>query len=111
MLKMFRISFLLLLVSVLFISSGCSKPDAHDAFDNPIYLSDLQGKWVLLNYWADWCKPCQQEIPVLNHLSKTYEKQVAILAINFDQLPQDKLQQFVNKHGIQISHHMSRSDQ
>ena len=31
-------------------------------------LEDLRGQWVLVNYWAQWCKPCIEEIPELNQL-------------------------------------------
>ncbi|MGN7614599.1 TlpA disulfide reductase family protein [Magnetococcales bacterium HHB-1] len=28
-------------------------------------LSDYQGRWVLVNYWATWCPPCMEELPEL----------------------------------------------
>ena len=28
-------------------------------------LEDYRGKWVIVNYWATWCPPCQEEIPDL----------------------------------------------
>lgn len=48
-------------------------------------LSDLQGKKVILNFWATWCPPCKEEIP---DMQKFYEEhgegneQVEILAVN-----------------------------
>jgi peroxiredoxin len=34
-----------------------------DASGQPVRLSDSRGKVVLLNFWATWCRPCEQEIP------------------------------------------------
>ena len=34
----------------------------------PAHLSDLQGKVVILNFWASWCQPCIEEAPSLNQL-------------------------------------------
>jgi cytochrome c biogenesis protein CcmG/thiol:disulfide interchange protein DsbE len=39
----------------------------------PARLSDLQGKVVVLNFWATWCPPCVEETPALNRLHKYIE--------------------------------------
>jgi thiol-disulfide isomerase/thioredoxin len=36
-------------------------------------LSDFEGDYVLLNFWATWCVPCRTEMPDLNALAKAYE--------------------------------------
>jgi len=33
-------------------------------------LSDMQGHYVLLNFWATWCAPCRHEMPYLNTLQR-----------------------------------------
>ncbi|QCW99950.1 redoxin domain-containing protein [Aggregatimonas sangjinii] len=39
-----------------------------DMDGNPVHLSDFKGKRIFLNYWATWCKPCIEEMPVLQRL-------------------------------------------
>ena len=38
-----------------------------------IRLSDLRGNVVMMNFWASWCGPCRQEMPLLDQLSQRYE--------------------------------------
>ncbi len=40
------------------------------AHGSDISLSDYEGKFVLLNFWATWCPPCVKEMPALNELHK-----------------------------------------
>ncbi len=42
----------------------------------------MQGQWVVINYWAIWCKPCAEEIPELNALDEL--PGVTVLGVNFD---------------------------
>ncbi|MBN9885957.1 TlpA family protein disulfide reductase [Salipiger abyssi] len=37
---------------------------------DPLSLSDWQGKWVLVNFWATWCAPCRKEMPMLSTLQE-----------------------------------------
>ncbi|WP_088051939.1 thiol-disulfide oxidoreductase ResA [Virgibacillus dakarensis] len=50
-----------------------------------IRLSDLQGKGVMLNFWATYCKPCEAEMPYMEKLYPKYkEKGVEIVAVSLD---------------------------
>ena len=48
-----------------------------------VKLSDLKGKKVILNFWATWCGPCQQEMPDMEAFYKEHKENVEILAINY----------------------------
>lgn len=43
------------------------------------------GKPMLLDFYADWCGPCQTLLPTVEKLAEEYKDQVAIVKINVDQ--------------------------
>lgn len=63
-------------------------------------LSEYRGQVVMLNFWATWCGPCRQEMPVLNRLYARYKKiGFVILGINLDNDPA-KAKAMVRKIGV-----------
>lgn len=46
-------------------------------------LQQLRGKVVVLNYWASWCAPCVDELPVLNGLAESGQDRLAVISVNF----------------------------
>ena len=51
-----------------------------------ITSADLQGKAVVVTFWAGWCSPCIEELPYLQKLKKQFHKQnVEFLAVNIDE--------------------------
>jgi cytochrome c biogenesis protein CcmG, thiol:disulfide interchange protein DsbE len=51
----------------------------------PIKLSALKGKVVLVDFWASWCAPCRESMPFLEKLSKSYKGQgLVVLGVNID---------------------------
>jgi thiol-disulfide isomerase/thioredoxin len=62
-------------------------------------LDELKGQWVFVNYWAQWCKPCIEEIPELNHLDNA-RKDVAVLGVNYEGATGDALKEQEEKLGV-----------
>jgi len=68
-----------------------------------VRFAEHLGKVVLINYWAEWCTPCRQEIPELNALQQKYPEQVLVLGVNFDEVVGEKLQLQADKMGIMFT--------
>jgi thiol-disulfide isomerase/thioredoxin len=50
-----------------------------------VKLSDYKGKVVLVNFWASWCPPCKEEMPIFEKVYHKYnDKNFVILAVNMD---------------------------
>jgi thiol-disulfide isomerase/thioredoxin len=53
-------------------------------------LSSLRGQAVVVNFWATWCGPCQEELPRLSQLAKAYAgKHIRFIFISIDN-PKDR---------------------
>ena len=62
---------------------------------------DLQGKFVLINFWATWCPPCIKEIPTFNELKSKYNDKFEIIAVLYERDKSiDELNAFIKKHNI-----------
>jgi thiol-disulfide isomerase/thioredoxin/protocatechuate 3,4-dioxygenase beta subunit len=70
-----------------------------------VKLSDLRGRYVLLDFWATWCGPCVSAIPAVRRLHDTYkaDKRLVILGMNLDEDP-DRARQFVENAKLPWTH-------
>jgi peroxiredoxin len=51
----------------------------------PATLSQYKGQVVMVNFWATWCGPCQQEMPLLDQMYKKYRPAgFTLLGVNVD---------------------------
>jgi peroxiredoxin len=73
-----------------FASSGLTGQDAPDfalksASGSNLRLSEYRGDVVMINFWATWCGPCRQEMPLLNDLYTRYNRVgFSLLGVNID---------------------------
>jgi peroxiredoxin len=50
-----------------------------------VTLSKLKGQVVMINFWATWCGPCRQEMPLLEDIHKKYSKMgFTLLGVNVE---------------------------
>jgi thiol-disulfide isomerase/thioredoxin len=59
-----------------------------DASGAPVSLADLQGRPLVLNFWATWCPPCDEEMPALEALYRQQGGEGAqVVAVNLQETP------------------------
>lgn len=85
------------------VGVGKKAPDfSLTSFDGEKYtLSELKGKVVLVNFWASWCKPCEQEAADLESAWKIYEPRgdVIFLGVAWTDTEKKSLE-YMEKYGI-----------
>lgn len=82
-------------------SVGSPAPDFElkDITNRTHRFSELRGKIVLINFWATWCEPCKVEMPFFEELHSNSQTELQILAVNFDEPPQ-QVQQFAEEYEL-----------
>ena len=66
-------------------------------------LGDQKGKIVLINYWATWCAPCQEEMPALNRIAaEQAHAGVEVLGISLEagEGGPERVREFVKRFGV-----------
>lgn len=85
----------------LMILVGCQKYDIEVFNGTNTNLDRLNGNWVVINYWADWCAPCIKEIPELNEFADE-NADLIVYTFNFDELDIDDLKPVAKKFNIEV---------
>ena len=69
------------------IRIGDQAPDfsIKDEAGRQVSLSDYRGKLVFLHFWATWCQPCAQEMPLIDSMKKTFkDRKFRVLTVSLD---------------------------
>jgi len=72
-------------------SAGSAAPDftLKSNGGKNLKLSEFRGQVVMINFWATWCGPCRQEMPLLNRIQEKYRKAgFMLLGVNIDDRPE-----------------------
>lgn len=69
--------------------------------DGTVSLDDLEGKTVVLNFWASWCNPCREEMPALQESWAAHQgDDVVFVGVGAKNDKQDEAEAFVEEYGI-----------
>lgn len=78
---------ILLCVNVFAVQVGEVAPDftRADFTNKQLQLSDYRGKLVLLNFWATWCPPCREEMPLFSKWQRAHNaKGLQVIGVSMD---------------------------
>lgn len=66
-----------------------------------VTLSDLKGKIVVINFWASWCKPCEQEAADLEEAWRMYQPEGDVVFLGVDYVDTEpEARSYLEKFGI-----------
>ena len=88
------------ILSCAILVTACSQNETvfHDTRAQTVQLSTLKGKWVIINYWAEWCHACVVEVAEFNKFSEhNSNKNILLYGVNYDHLTGDALDEAVKK--------------
>ena len=73
-----------------------------DASGERVRLSDYRGKVVVLNFWATWCAPCRDEIPMLVDMEREYRSRgVVFIGASLDEESTSRqIPDYVARYGV-----------
>jgi peroxiredoxin len=66
-------------------------------------LQDQRGKVVLLNFWATWCVPCLQEMPLMEQLSQALRQRPFVIWAVALREDRDRVAPFMDKHQLRFT--------
>ena len=80
-------------------------PPIYEDFDDLAYIFQQQTDTTyIINFWATWCKPCVEELPYFEELTKKYQGEkvkVILVSLDFKKQLETKLVPFLKEHQIQ----------
>lgn len=88
----------LLIIVLTFMLMACQQPDFQSINGQAVNLKDNQGRWLVINLWAEWCGPCRGEIPELNDLYT--QGKIRVIGHDFDDVQGQTLKTKVTNMGI-----------
>ena len=63
-------------------------------------VSDLRGKWLVINFWASWCSPCLAEMPELERFYQNHKANAEVWGVTFEDSSKQNIVKFVRQLGV-----------
>jgi cytochrome c biogenesis protein CcmG/thiol:disulfide interchange protein DsbE len=67
---------------------------------SPVRLSGLAGTPTVINFWASWCAPCREELPLLAKAHQAYGKRLQVIGVDFADSAPDAALELAEESGV-----------
>lgn len=67
-----------------------------------VSMADFDGQPLMINFWATWCPPCVNEMPLLQQYAERYQENLVVLAINAGEDP-NQVREFISRHQLDLT--------
>lgn len=85
--------------------------ELHDIDGKPFSLKETKGSWVFVHFWASWCGPCRKEMPAIQRMWNTLQKEGWKIAMINTAEDEDTVFSFLAAHAPDIRALMDRDGQ
>lgn len=85
----------LLFASLAGLLTACSEPENTGPLP-----ANTDGKIYFINYWAEWCKPCREELPALSEFGRANSDRARVFGVNFDGVKDEALDRLETALGV-----------
>ena len=66
----------------------------------PVRLAGLAGTPTIINFWASWCAPCREELPLLAKAHRTYRDHLRVIGVDFADSAPDAAIELARRSGV-----------
>ena len=67
---------------------------------SPVRVSGLAGTPTVINFWASWCAPCREELPLLAKAHRAYGDKLRVIGVDFDDSAPDAALELAEQSGV-----------
>lgn len=66
-----------------------SFPAVVTATGDTVAYDSFKGRWILLDFWATWCGPCVEELPLIGRAIEQFGDSLVVISVSLDDSPGD----------------------
>lgn len=96
----YSVVILLFMASTALTAGDSADYELRDLDGNTHRVSDYRGKWLVINFWATWCRPCIKEMPELERFFQENKSRAGVWGVTFEDSDREKILAFIETLGV-----------